>query len=922
MKKRWMRELAMTMALALAMATPLQASELVSEDTTGPVSEAADDTGMGDIILPVDEIIPAEVVSEQNAAPVAEISEDNSAIDVVDISEMTSSDANVATIGTTSATLDEWNSGIVWLHVVNGNFSDTYNTVDISETPSVKVQLENYTKLPDNVKDIQVHRANGTFAGWYTEAPTEELRKSDDGAYSVWHTVKINGTEVKPGEKIPDGVHVLYAVFNDAEKIKDDDRRVEFYLDWNGIDGQFGKCLTCTDKYQEGGVYFTPDRAVVYNLNYAEGLDTALDAKLKAGDDEGKWELLKEFWENNTFNGYTFQGWSTDPEGNHMIWENTPITNGMSFYAQWQKGEESSKNFNRENPTPDLENIRIVAGEGTTFVSGTLSSSKDAKEGEIFRLNLFCTPVGAEAQDLTWSLTVRAQADSLADVFKSTNNAETGEVKAGEDEKEIGGVKAKAEGCTLTVTNGDGKGHVITVSATAKNTEEKTVSSPADVTLNFAHIWNAGEQVGIPDCENDATVTYTCTGCGEERKERIAPLGHVYSFNEASGDHYSVKYTKEPTCTEEGEKEYTYSCLRCGAPGEIITAKVPALGHDWGEAVAVPVSCNKDMVTKTCQREGCTAKEVSLVPASHPELHQWKETRRDHDTCKQDTVYETCEVCGETKKYTVAAENEHAFAYESSMRIDCEKVSYTFKCVYGCGTTEVKLKKEVGHDWDDWKVTTSWNKETGMMERVQEHSCKRCKKTEKEILESIVASQPETEPETSQAETETETSQAGAAQNTVQAAQFDGQTDDSADNDTVETAPVTAYAPASMIASSKVSVAKATPQTDVATAVAESAAVQTEEPKAQTRKIVKAGWKTVKGKKYYVGKSGKTKTGWQTIGKKKYYFDKNGVMKTGLKKIGKKKYYFGKNGVMRTGWQTIGKKRYYFGKNGAMKKQK
>lgn len=62
----------------------------------------------------------------------------------------------------------------------------------------------------------------------------------------------------------------------------------------------------------------------------------------------------------------------------------------------------------------------------------------------------------------------------------------------------------------------------------------------------------------------------------------------------------------------------------------------------------------------------------------------------------------------------------------------------------------------------------------------------------------------------------------------------------------------------------------------------------------------KAGWKTVKGVKYYYGTNGKVKKGWLTLKGKKYYLDpaKKGAMTTGAKKISGKWYCFTKAGVL------------------------
>lgn len=985
--KRWMRYLAMALTLALVMTTPLQASEYVSEDTTEAVPAVAPaDEDAGDEILSGEEDLPAETdpaeaVFEEGTASVSEISEDGPTVEITNIAEIASNSAEAATIGTTSAT---FRTG-VWLHVVNGNFNGSYKVEevkaavseggtedryivepgdgssieengegvkDISGESSIWVRAQGLNRLPKNVKNIKVVRSNGTFDGWYTEAPTEELQSK--GGYSVWHTVHTNGDKIEPGAAIPEGVHVLYAVFNDKdaekEEVEDDDKLVTFYLDWNGINGQFGHCLTCTRSYDEGNAKFTAEDAAVYGLNYGYKYHDRINKGSQKGDDEeqarkaeealqkeneelakkygsggeyclegkekseDKWNTLKNLWAEATFNGYTFKGWSTQRHGGEIIKEDTPITNGVSLYAQWEKESgESSDTFEAVDPDAGpLEFIRIVAGAGTTFTSGTLSASTHGAKGASLTLNLFCTPVRAELKDVTWTLEISEGLEdgaSLAELFKAkkkleikggtTSSEET--YKVGDEGKETDALKVTAKGNTLTVTNMDGKARSVVVSATAKGTGEKIATAPTSATLSFVHYWKKNEnsaqetqklnaEVKESDkniCKPSETITYTCTDCGETKTEHTPPLEHVYNF--ASGQHSSVKTTKEPTCTEDGEKEYTYKCLRQGCEGETeLTVKVPALGHEWSDEVVTPVSCNKNMVTKRCERKGCTVQETSLVPANNPELHQWQETRRDHNTCKQDTVYETCSVCGETKSYTEAADNEHQYVYDSSMRNDCDWVTYTFKCVYGCGATEVKLKQEKGHDWGDWTVSSSMDRETGTMTRTRTHTCNRCQETETEVLESWV-------------ETEADTSS--------------GQTVDAAENNLSEAQSVYAYAPASINEDE-------TNETTVKNNALQTVSVKKSsvvKAASQEKSAEKSGWQKVGKKKYYYV-NGVKQTGWKKIGKKKYYFGKNGVMQTGWKKIGKKKYYFGKDGVMRTGKQKIGKKIYIFGKNGALKK--
>ncbi len=84
--------------------------------------------------------------------------------------------------------------------------------------------------------------------------------------------------------------------------------------------------------------------------------------------------------------------------------------------------------------------------------------------------------------------------------------------------------------------------------------------------------------------------------------------------------------------------------------------------------------------------------------------------------------------------------------------------------------------------------------------------------------------------------------------------------------------------------------------------------------------VMKTGWLTVDGKKYYLN----TSSGYRTLGLKKisskyYYFVESKsagyAYSSGWKKFGKNYRYFAKDGVMKTGWLTVGSKKYYLNKS-------
>lgn len=87
-----------------------------------------------------------------------------------------------------------------------------------------------------------------------------------------------------------------------------------------------------------------------------------------------------------------------------------------------------------------------------------------------------------------------------------------------------------------------------------------------------------------PTCTETGEKTYTCK-CGDSYTEVIPAKGHHYGDDdkctgcgELNPDHkhsYTENVTKEPTCTEAGEKTYTCGC------GHSYTEEIPAKGHNF-----------------------------------------------------------------------------------------------------------------------------------------------------------------------------------------------------------------------------------------------------------------------------------------------------------------------------------------------------
>lgn len=205
------------------------------------------------------------------------------------------------------------------------------------------------------------------------------------------------------------------------------------------------------------------------------------------------------------------------------------------------------------------------------------------------------------------------------------------------------------------------------------------------------HAWNDGIVTKEPTCTEAGEKTYTCT-CGDTKTEPIQALGH------------DLKETviTEPTCGTAGSKEIT--CSRCDFKD---TKEIPATGnHAYGDWVIVKeATCTEDgLRTQTCANCGDVKKEV--LPKVD---HTWNEGEiTKQPTCTEDgSRLFTCTVCGDTKTEVIPALG-HAWSdwdiKDSTCGQEGEKTRHCTRT--GCTATEtVKIPASENHNWNDGVVT-------------------------------------------------------------------------------------------------------------------------------------------------------------------------------------------------------------------------
>lgn len=126
-----------------------------------------------------------------------------------------------------------------------------------------------------------------------------------------------------------------------------------------------------------------------------------------------------------------------------------------------------------------------------------------------------------------------------------------------------------------------------------------------------------------PDCERYGYKILTCSKCGDEKTERLEPLGHKFDksiYNKTKYEYGWVK-TLEPTCTQDGK--YRRTCLVCN---KSFDERIMKLGHEMVDGnCTTPYHCTRcdyqEFVGHKYGENGCTECGLSYTDATY-ELSQ------------------------------------------------------------------------------------------------------------------------------------------------------------------------------------------------------------------------------------------------------------------------------------------------------------
>lgn len=234
-----------------------------------------------------------------------------------------------------------------------------------------------------------------------------------------------------------------------------------------------------------------------------------------------------------------------------------------------------------------------------------------------------------------------------------------------------------------------------------------------------------GHDMSDADCENAPV-------CQRE--------GCDHTEGEALGHDYVGTVTKEPTCTEKGEK--TYTCENDPTHTYTEPVDIDAEAHSWDEGVVTknPTCSAKGELTYTCKhnKEHTKTEDVDVDTLAHTDADDNGVCDNcEAEVCKHEcdtaVTAPTCEKKGYTTytckhcSYTYVGDNKdalgHEYESEVTTKATCDKEGVeTFTCKHeGCDDSYTKPIATVEHKWVEADCENA-------------KTCSVCEKTEGEAL--------------------------------------------------------------------------------------------------------------------------------------------------------------------------------------------
>ena len=225
-------------------------------------------------------------------------------------------------------------------------------------------------------------------------------------------------------------------------------------------------------------------------------------------------------------------------------------------------------------------------------------------------------------------------------------------------------------------------------------------------------------RIDISNHGNKTNIRYATHIYAYDAAGNLAQANAPWAYIEEHKHSYTVRITKQPTCTDVGLKTYSCDC------GDSYTESIAATGHIYETIVAAPSCTGKGYSTHTCKTCGDSYTDNEKAALGH-KYGNW--TTVKSATCESaGSEKRVCERCSNTETRSVAAKGH---TYETVVtEPSCTGKGYSTHTCKTCGDSYTDNEKAaLGHKYGNWTTVKSATCESAGSEK---RVCERCSNTE------------------------------------------------------------------------------------------------------------------------------------------------------------------------------------------------
>ena len=223
------------------------------------------------------------------------------------------------------------------------------------------------------------------------------------------------------------------------------------------------------------------------------------------------------------------------------------------------------------------------------------------------------------------------------------------------------------------------------------------------------HIWDGGVVTKEPTCTEKGEKTYTCTICDKTKKEEIAASGHTFSDEWESNETY---HWHPSTCGHDvvSEKaEHTGNpCTVCGYEN------IPEHEHSLEYHAAKPVTCTENGNIEYWECSGCrkyfsdeqgeteiTDKNSVIIVTEGHKWGEWETVKQA--TCTEEGKKERqCSACTEKENEPIPALNHSYGEWQTIKEPTCTEEGKKERICSRCSHSETETLPVIAHTYDGY----------------------------------------------------------------------------------------------------------------------------------------------------------------------------------------------------------------------------